>query len=168
MGLKISDHFFDSDPKKLEKLENEAKKMLKENSDESKSTNAFVSFAEEDLNEVNLLRGQAKNDNTDLEFKDYSVKEPYDSTDADYIKRNIREKIKQTSVTIVYVSENTSKSRWVNWEIEESVRLGKHVLAVYRGSTPPKNLPKAIKENNINVIKWSHAGIMNEIKKSKK
>jgi hypothetical protein len=165
MGLKISDHFFDGDPKKLEKLEDEAKKMLKKNSEENKSTNAFISFAEEDLNEVNLLRGQAKNENTEMEFKDYSVKEPYDSTNADYLKRNIRERIKQTSVTIVYLSSNTSKSKWVNWEIEESMRLGKQVIGVYKGTTAPRALPRSITDNKIKVIKWTHAGIMNEIKK---
>ena len=34
---------------------------------------AFLSFVEEDLNVVNLFRGQAKNQNSDLEFADYST-----------------------------------------------------------------------------------------------
>jgi hypothetical protein len=40
----------------------------------------FLSFVEEDLTSVNLFRGQAKNKNSDLEFSDYSVMDPYDST----------------------------------------------------------------------------------------
>lgn len=168
MGMKTSDHFFDSDPKKLQKLEDEAKKILKSGAEESKSSNIFISFVEEDLNDVNLLRGQAKNKNSELEFRDYSVKEPYDSKNADYIKRNIRERIKQSSITIVYVSDSTSKSRWVNWEIEESIKLGKQVLAVYKGDSVPKTLPSALKENNIKPIKWSHSEIMNAISKTKK
>ena len=35
--------------------------------------NVFISFATEDINEVNLLRAQAKNDNSDIEFNDHSV-----------------------------------------------------------------------------------------------
>jgi len=168
MGGKLDDYFFDSNPKQLQKLEDEAKKILKSGSDESQSTNIFISFVEEDLNEVNLLRGQAKNKDSELEFRDYSVKEPYESKNADYIKRNIREKIKQTSVTLVYLSNSTSNSKWVNWEIEESIKLGKQVLAVYQGDSAPKNLPAAMKENNIKAVKWSHAEIMNAIKKTKK
>ena len=38
---------------------------------------AFLSFVEEDLNLVNLFRGQAKNDNNDLDFADYSIKDPF-------------------------------------------------------------------------------------------
>lgn len=168
MGMKTSDHFFESDPKKIQKLEDEAKKILKSGSEESKSSNIFISFVEEDLTDVNLLRGQAKNKNNELEFRDYSVKEPYDSKNADYIKRNIREKIKQSSITIVYVSDSTSKSRWVNWEIEESIKLGKQVLAVYKGDSVPKTLPSAVKENKIKITKWSHSEIMDAINKTKK
>lgn len=168
MGGKLDDYFFDSNPKQLQKLEDEAKKILKSGSDESKSTNIFISFVEEDLNDVNLLRGQAKNKNNELDFRDYSVKDPYDSKNADYIKRNIREKIKQTSITLVYLSDSTSKSKWVNWEIEESIKLGKQILAVYKGDSAPKNLPTAVKENNIKPVKWSHSEIMDAIKKAKK
>jgi hypothetical protein len=164
MGTKLSDHFFDSDPKKLAKLEDEAKEILRRESEPSK-TNVFISFAEEDIDEVNLLRGQAKNENSDLEFRDYSVKEPYDSEDADYIRRNIREKIKQTSTTLIYLSKATAKSRWVNWEIEESIKLEKKVIGVYKGSSPPNNLPSAITKNKIQVVKWSHKSIMAEINK---
>jgi len=41
--------------------------------------NVFISFVAEDLNEVNLLRGQARNENSDLEFSDWSLSEPFDS-----------------------------------------------------------------------------------------
>ena len=41
--------------------------------------NVFISFATEDMNEVNLLRAQAKNENNDIEFNDHSVRAPYDS-----------------------------------------------------------------------------------------
>lgn len=46
----------------------------------------FLSFVEEDLTMVNLFRGQAKNRNSDLAFDDYSVKTPYNSDNAAYIR----------------------------------------------------------------------------------
>lgn len=67
----------------------------------------FVSFVVEDQDLVNLFRGQAKNKNTDLEFSDYSVKEPYDSTNAPYIRARIRERIAAASVTICLIGQIT-------------------------------------------------------------
>jgi hypothetical protein len=80
--------------------------------------NVFISFATEDMNEVNLLRAQAKNENSDIEFNDHSVREPYDSERADYIRQKIGERIARASVTVVYLSENTAQSRWVEWVVE--------------------------------------------------
>ena len=130
----------------LKKLTEKAKQKMKEAAEASR--HVFISFAYEDVDEVNLLRGQAKNENNDLNFSDYSVKEAFDSSNADYIKRQIREKIDKASVTLVYLSDNSAKSKWVNWEIEESIRRGKGVVGVYQGNKPPKSLPDAVKENN--------------------
>ena len=42
----------------------------------------FLSFVVEDLDLVNLFRGQAKNKKNDLEFSDYSVKIQFYISDA--------------------------------------------------------------------------------------
>ncbi|MBI2678199.1 MAG: TIR domain-containing protein [Candidatus Koribacter versatilis] len=117
--------------------------------------NVFISFAAEDLKEVNLLRGQAKNENSAIEFNDWSLKTPFDSKNADYVKNGIRERIRQSSVTIVYLSASTSASKWVDWEIRESIALGKGVVAMYKGDAPPAGLPSAIAENRIKVVPWN-------------
>ena len=124
-------------------------------SDDAEIRNVFLSFAYEDKAEVDLLRGQAKNENTDLEFKDYSVREAFDSERADYLRRKIRERIEQCSVTVVYLSDDSAKSEWVDWEIRESRRLNKGVVAVHKGDTPPATLPKAVREENVKVVPWS-------------
>jgi len=117
--------------------------------------NVFISFAYEDINDVNLLRGQAKNDNMDLEFNDWSVRAPFNSEKADYIKTKISERINASSVTVVYVSENTPESSWVKWEVQKSLELGKKVLAVYSGKTQPP-LPTIITGNKIKAVPWAN------------
>jgi hypothetical protein len=151
-------------PDELKSLEATAKESLREGSGEEKS-NVFISFATEDINEVNLLRAQAKNENTDIEFNDWSVQEPFDSKDAEYIKRGIREKIRQSSVTIVYLSNAAVKSKWVDWEIRESIRLGKGVIAMYQGDTRPTNLPAAIIEHKVKLVTWNHDQLQAAINK---
>ncbi len=151
-------------PDELRNLEQQAKKSLKDGDGGGKH-NVFISFSSDDLNEVNLLRGQAKNENSDIVFNDRSLKEPFDSEKADYIKRGIREHIRQCSVTIVYVSDKTADSKWVNWEIQESLAMGKGVVAMHKGDAPPKHLPKAIIDNNIQVVQWNHKQLARAIKK---
>lgn len=145
----------------LSEVERIAKEEIKK-AEKQVIHNVFISFDSDDLGEVNLLRGQAKNENNDLEFSDHSLKEPFDSENAEYIKRGIREKIDKASVTLVYLTQNSATSKWVNWEIEESLRKGKGVIGVYKDKAP-QNLPKSFTENNLKTVPWSHKEISGAI-----
>jgi MTH538 TIR-like domain (DUF1863) len=147
----------------LAQLREEAQKVIRREVEPGRQ-NVFISFVIEDEREVNALRGQAKNEDTAIEFNDWSVKEPYDSERAEYIRAKIRERIRQCSVTAVYLSEHTADSAWVDWEIRESVRLGKGVIAFHAGETPPTQLPKALGEFGIKPIRWTGAGLAKAIR----
>lgn len=151
-------------PDELKALEQRAKKSMKDPSTTGKC-NVFISFVEEDLNDVKMLRGQAKNENSDIEFNDWSLQEPFDSQKAEYIKRGIRERIRQCSVTVVYVSDKTADSKWVDWEIRESIAMGKGVVAMHKGDTPPPRLPKAVTDNNVPAVPWNQKELAKAIKK---
>lgn len=150
------------DIRDLKKLEEKAKKVLSNG-----KKNVFISFSHEDMDEVNLLRGQAKNDSNDLEFSDYSVKVPFNSKDADYIKRKITEKIEKVSVTAVYITKDSAKSDWVKWEVEKSLKMGKGVIAVYQGDTAPK-MPSFITDNGIKAVQWNHDALGKAIDEASK
>jgi hypothetical protein len=136
-------------------LEKKAKDLLLEANRTRR--NAFISFAYEDINEVTLLRGHAKNERSDIDFADWSVREPFDSDRSDYIRRKITERINQASVTVVYLSEDTAKSSWVKWEVEKSLELGKHVIATFAGDTAP-SVPDFLKAHDIKSVPWKSLG----------
>lgn len=92
---------------------------------------AFLSFVEEDLNLVNLFRGQAKNEACDLEFADYSLKQPFNSADADYIGRGICDQLRRSTLTICLYGPTTYTSQWVNWELKKTIEMGKPLMGVY-------------------------------------
>ena len=146
-----------TDPGELERT---AKRLLTGSSD---SPHLFISFASEDEDSVNLLRGQAKNPDTDLHFDDFSLKDAIKSDDEDYIRRKIRERIDRASVTAVYLTPDSANSKWVAWEIEESLRRGKGVIGVYPGDTPPAKLPAAFRQHRLRVVKWSHKALTDAI-----
>ena len=124
----------------------------------------FLPFVVEDRRLVDLFRGQARNENSDLEFDDYSVTEPFDSTNADYIRREITEKIRRASITICLIGETTYESRWVEWEIEKSDELGKRLLGVRLHSDSARDrTPQALTAAKARVVNWNISDIMNFI-----
>lgn len=136
----------------IKNLEEKARKEL----DKGIRRNTFLSFDYEDIDEVNLLRAHAKNEKSEIEFIDRSVKDPINSERAEYIKQKIAERIRQCSQTVVYITDNTHSSGWVKWEVEKSLQLGKGVIAVHKGDAPPSNIPSCITDNGIKVVSWSN------------
>ncbi|WP_448664133.1 TIR domain-containing protein [Sphingomonas sp. CJ20] len=130
-------------------LEQKAKEAL-----QGGRKNVFISFSVKDIDEVNLVRAHAKNENSDIEFNDRSVREPYNSERAEYIRSRLKERINQSSTTVVYVSENTARSNWVQWEVKTSLELGKRVIAMYKGDAPPRNMPSWLQSPNITKVAW--------------
>jgi hypothetical protein len=136
----------------IRELERKAKEELQR----GERKNTFLSFDYDDVNEVTMLRGQAKNPNSEIDFIDWSVKEPFESENASYIKGRITDRIQQCSQTVVYVGTDTHRSKWVDWEIETSIELGKRVIAVHKGDSPPQVLPAAIAKHKVKVVPWSN------------
>lgn len=150
----------------IDKLEDIAREELRKETPKPRRK-VFISFVHEDKNSVDLLRGQAKNENSDLDFIDMSLQVPFNSENAEYIQRGIRERIKQSSVTVVLVSDKTHESDWVNWEISESLRLGKGVVVVNTGDSSTR-MPNAVIKNRdqVKTVQWKHQEMMDAINKT--
>ena len=90
----------------------------------------FISFDHDDTYQVLGFMGlRYIVDNFD--FYNHKLDRRINSTDSDYVCRVIREEyIKPASVTVVLIGNNTARSEWVNWEIEESKRQGKGILGI--------------------------------------
>lgn len=144
------------------KIGDVVKKSLEDASTEP-DRNTFISFSHEDEEQVNLLRAQAKNKESDLQFKDFSVKVPFDSDRAEYIRRQIRERIRKCSVVVVFLSETSGASKWVDWEVSEAKRQDKGLVGVYQGESPPSKLPSNFAGSGAKVVPWSHEDLMRAI-----
>ena len=126
----------------------------------------FLSFEEKDIDLVNLFRGQAQNSNSELEFDDYSVKDPYNSENADYIKQQIRKKLDSVSVTVCLIGHSTHKSDWVNWEIIASNAKGKRLIGVRLHNSQFDIAPSPLTRNGGKVVDWKIDDIINAIEKA--
>ena len=104
--------------------------------------NVFISFDVDDEFMVNLLRSQAKDDRFPFEFRDYSVKEPFEYG----WKDEVRNLISMSSAVIVAIGRNTYESRAVNWEIDEAHRQNKKVIGIQLHRDEEIWIPHAIRE----------------------
>jgi hypothetical protein len=114
----------------------------------------FLSFRAEDKQQVQGLRLMAANDKFDIEFFDESVSTPIDSTNREYIRRKIREKINRTTVTVCLISPETHTSTWVEWELQESFDKENTVIAMALKSVDSAILPPSIKSRNLTFHAW--------------
>ena len=139
--------------RKVQSQLNEADRFEKKAS----TRNAFISFHTDDEWAVNLLRSQAKDNRFDVNFRDYSIKEPFDSA----WKSQAKDVIDQTSVTIVMIGSDTTSREAVNWEIREAHKQGKKVIGVRIHKDANHAIPEEIKKHGDPVINWN----MEELRK---
>jgi len=148
----------------IDRLENIAREELRRRVPPPRRR-VFISFRHTDKPVADMLRGQAKNENSKLDFIDMGLQVPFASENAEYIKQGIHARIEQSSVTLVIVSETTYESEWVNWEIRETLRLGKGVVVVNTTNNPSIRMPDAVNVNmdRVKIVSWNHVEIMDAI-----
>lgn len=110
---------------------------------------AFISFEMEDRWARNFLAQQAKDKRNDIEFVDYSVQDPFDSS----WKTQCSVRMGQTKGTIVLIGPTTYLSNAVLWEIKETAKLGNHLFAVQINRDQTHAIPEGIPASS--VIRWN-------------
>jgi len=115
----------------------------------------------DDRHAKELLVAQAKSDRFDLEFVNFAVNEPFD----DRWKAQCKERIKQTSVTICFIGENTHQREAVNWELKTSYELGNKVFGIRIYRDRNHIIPAPIREHNSKIIAWNIQDIVAELER---
>lgn len=127
---------------------------------EHRTPRVFISFHIEDEAQVNLLRHQSKN-SEQLEFTDYSVKEPFDEK----WKTQCTERLKQSSVIVVAIGEETHSREAVLWEIRKAHELGKQVIGMRIYSDKNHKIPQPMLDHGDKVLPWKLDALQAELDK---
>lgn len=115
---------------------------------------AFISFQMEDKWARDFLVQHAKDHRNDLEFVDYSVQDPFDTS----WKANCSKRIARTKGTIVLIGSRTFQSSAVLWEIQETIRQSHYVFGIQINRESTHRVPDGLSSKN--VIRWDFAQIM--------
>lgn len=103
----------------------------------------FVSYYyEKDRAIKRLLKAWSKNDKFDIEFDDMSADVSLATKTDDELKQELTARISESDIVLVLIGSNTHSRKWVDYEVEEAVRLAKPIVAVKqdRSNISPKKL----------------------------
>jgi hypothetical protein len=110
---------------------------------------AFISFEMEDKWARDFLAQHARDERNDVDFYDYSVKDPFDSK----WKTECAKKIALTKGTIVLIGPTTWKADAVLWEIAETARQGHYLFGIQINKDKTHSIPAGIPSGD--VIRWN-------------
>lgn len=119
----------------------------------------FVSFAIEDERLRDLLRGQARNENSPFEFVDMSVKQPWDSQ----WKTKCRTRIKGCDGVISIITKNTKIASGQIWEMKCAKDEGVPVVGIY-GNDNHIGIDIPSECGYVKLMDWTWPNISNWIK----
>jgi hypothetical protein len=114
---------------------------------------AFISFEMEDRWARDFLVQHAKDERNDIEFVDYSVQNPWDTS----WKTQYRQRIARTKGTIVLIGATTHTSEAVKWEIAEAIRQNHSIFGIQINSDKAHAIPTGLPSKN--VIRWDFTQI---------
>jgi MTH538 TIR-like domain (DUF1863) len=119
----------------------------------------FLSFHDEDRNQVNGFRLMAYSPNLPIDFADVSVRSAINSAEGVYLRKVISEKIKRCSVVVCLIGNGTAWREWVEWELETALKLGKGICGV-RLKDSRGQAPEMLRRVGAPVASWDQEAIV--------
>lgn len=121
----------------------------------------FISFHHKDRHAKELLRAQVRN-KINLEFSDQSP----DKIFSKRWKTKMKNRIRKASATIIMIGKDTYRSKAVNWEIEQSRKVGNKIIGVQVHKGKHHRLPPTIRKRE-ELKRWKIANISNRLRRRK-
>ncbi|MDE0638249.1 MAG: TIR domain-containing protein [Candidatus Poribacteria bacterium] len=126
--------------------------------------NIFIPHIHEDDEGLVKLKELAANHGMQLRDSSITSDKPNNAKDEDYIKQEIlNPQIEWAGTVVVYVSPDTWKSEWVNWEIERANELEKRIVGIWQYGEEDCKIPEALEEYGDAMVGWNGESIIDAI-----
>ncbi|HDZ0921161.1 TPA: TIR domain-containing protein, partial [Klebsiella pneumoniae] len=100
------------------------------------------------------------------EFSEVSKDIPINSVNADYIKRVLGEKIRNSNVLLAIAGIYASHSTWMEWEMDTAIRHGVPVIGVIPHGASRVSL--VVANRSVEQVRWSTESIVDAIRRRAK
>ena len=106
-------------------------------------------------------------DDSNITYRNYSVPEenPLHSGNKAKLKEDLTAQIRPASCIIILSGMYASHSEWIEYEINEAVRMGKYIIGVRPWGQ--ERVPVIVQNNADVMVGWNSASVINAIKNSK-
>ena len=122
----------------------------------------FISFHHKDRHAKELLKAQSKNKKIKLEFSDRSPERAFSNK----WKTKMKNRIRDSSATIIMIGKDTHRSKAVNWEIEQSRKAGNKIIGVQIHKGKHHRLPPTMRKRE-ELKRWKIETIKRRLRKRK-
>ncbi len=139
----------------MERLEEMAGEEIRKDQTLVPRRRAFLIFRVGDLDQVRDFCSAAKEIDPHLDFIDFALKVHFKNENAAYVRHCIRKRIEASSMVVVFVGKTTHDCEWVDWEIRESLDMGKFMMALRLSDDRSLRMPKALKERRVRLLPWN-------------
>ena len=126
--------------------------------------NIFISHIHEDDEGLGRLKDLIRSHG--MTPRDYSINadNPNNAHDENYIKSGIlAPRIRQSSTLVVYISPDTKRSPWVDWEIEYAQKNDKRIVGVWEHGSNGCDVPDSLRKYADAVVGWRGNRIIDAI-----
>lgn len=108
----------------------------------------FSFYYDDDIWRASNVRKSGALNQDEIEFIDASLWEEAETEGDAEVRKLIDEALEKSTVTCVLIGENTASRRWVKYEINESIRLGKGLFGVHIYRIKDQNGEESKQGNN--------------------
>lgn len=102
--------------------------------------------------------------NSDISYSNYSVPEhdPVDANNTSKLKTALTNQINPSSIVIVIGGMYAAHSEWIDYELDESIRLSKKIIGIRpRGQ---ERIPSKLTNNATIMVNWNSNSLISAIK----
>jgi len=130
-----------------------------------KKYKVFISHSWKYVNDLNKLRNLLEQRGYfNVEFTEVPPDCKINSSNAYYIKKRLKEKIKSSDVVLGIAGMYASYSDWMNWELSTAISEGKKVIGVVPHGAQRVSTIVAGYSNDI--VRWNTESIVRAIRKN--
>jgi len=85
------------------------------------------------------------------------------SKDERVLREQLRARIKWANTVVVLIGKKTHERKWVNWEIEEAIKLNREVIGIIIPDESDLKIPSVFKKHGIAILEWNEEKILDRI-----
>lgn len=126
------------------------------------SYNLFISHSWDYAQQYNTLISWL--DASSLYYKNYSIsiEKSFDDMSNRKLKEKLTEQIRHASVVIIIGGMYAAYSDWIDYEIDEAVRMGKKIIGIYPWGQD--RMPTKIQQHADKIIRWQSDSLIQAIR----